>query len=75
MCYPSIDPLLLPFCQWQASQWMTSKVCATFSVTNPATGDVIAMYPTHTIEDVKTAIKFYVELLKNIEYQHNFKYF
>lgn len=28
-----------------------------------------------SIEDVKTAIKFYVELLKNIEYQHNFKYF
>lgn len=28
-----------------------------------------------SIEDVKTAIKFYVELLKNIEYQHDFKYF
>jgi len=25
--------------------------------TNPATGDVIAMYPTHTIEDVKTAVR------------------
>lgn len=28
-----------------------------------------------SIEDVKTAIKFYVELLKNINYQHDFKYF
>ena len=25
--------------------------------TNPATGDVIAIYPTHTIEDVKTAVQ------------------
>ena len=28
-----------------------------------------------SIEDVKSAIKFYVEVLKNINYQHDFKYF
>ena len=56
MCYPSIDPLLLPFCQWQASQWMTSKVCATFSVTNPATGEVIATLPNQPAGDALAAI-------------------
>ena len=56
MCYPSIDPLLLPFCQWQASQWMTSKVFATFSVTNPATGEVIATLPNQPAGDALAAI-------------------
>ena len=48
MSHPSIDPLLAPFCQWQASQWMTPIVGATFQVTNPATGTVIATLPNQT---------------------------
>lgn len=56
MRYPSIDPLLAPFCQWQASQWMTPKVGATFSVTNPATGAVIATLHNQTAGDALSAI-------------------
>jgi ABC-type Fe3+-hydroxamate transport system substrate-binding protein len=56
MCYPSIDPLLAPFCQWQASQWMTPKVGTTFSVTNPATGAIIATLPNQTAGDALAAI-------------------
>lgn len=56
MRYQSIDPLLSPFCQWQASQWMTPVVGATFPVTDPATGAVIATLPNQTAGDALHAI-------------------
>lgn len=56
MPFESIHPLLSPFCQWQASQWMTSEVGATFQVTDPATGAVIATLPNQTAGDALNAI-------------------
>lgn len=56
MRYPSIDPLLAPFCQWQASQWMTPIVGTTFTVTNPATGAVIATLPNQTAGEALSMI-------------------